>query len=155
MVVTGAALGVATAMTPFVDSGTDDRILWAAATGGLVAGAIIGDRAFARRFDYTGAEAAQVRLGAAAGGLIGWGVATSVRTEAPVMLGLTTLGAIVGTAAAQGLVAPRPAAQRRTSWLDHDAAGARRGPRVELTAAGLVLAAAKMPARHPLVTLRF
>jgi hypothetical protein len=155
MLGTAAALGVMTALTPVVDADTRNQVIWAAATAGLVGGLVIGDRLLVRPYNHTQAEATQVRLGAAAGGLIGLGAAALAEAGAQATVGLATAGAILGTLGAEQLVAPARAGPRRTSPGRNGASPDRRSARFAFTPGGGALAAVGVPGRHAVLSVRF
>jgi hypothetical protein len=147
----GATLGVMTVLTPFVNADVSEQTIWGAGTAGLVAGVLIGDRAFVRPYDHTPAEAAQVGLGATAGALIGLGAATLAEADEQLALGLATLGAILGTVAAEQLVAP----QRAEQTPSDESSRRRRPGRFRFAPMSIGLTAAGARGQHPILTVSF
>ena len=141
------ALGVVG--VPLIDSHIDAHAIGGILTAGLVAGAIVGDRVFVRPFDHTEGDATLVWLGALAGGLIGAAPPVIAQSDdAHFALGSVTLGALLGTVAAEHLVEPR-----RAGGLS--ARVGRRGPSLEVNPLGVLGAVTQRPGVYPMVSLRF
>jgi hypothetical protein len=141
------ALGVVG--TPIIDSHMDSHAIGGILTAGFIAGTLIGDRAFVRPVDHTESDATLVWLGALAGGLIGAAPPVIAQSEdAHFALGSVTLGAILGTIAAEHLVEPRRAGALSTRV-------GRAGPSVHVEPLGVVGAVSGMPGRHPILSLQF
>ncbi|HMS04038.1 MAG TPA: hypothetical protein PKE51_13735, partial [Gemmatimonadaceae bacterium] len=81
---------------------------YAAATGGLLAGAFFADRALVRHRDRTSADGGLIRLGTLAGGLMGAGVAALGEAEAQPTLGLAAAGGLLGLLGTEALLRPAP-----------------------------------------------
>lgn len=141
------ALGVVG--VPLIDSHLDNHVIGGVLTAGFVAGAFVGDRAFVRPFDHTESDATLVWLGALAGGLIGAAPPVIAQTEdGHFTLGSITLGALLGTVAADHLVEPRRAGSV-------SARVGQRGPSLEVNPLGVVGVATRRPGAYPIVSLRF
>lgn len=149
----GAILGVMAAVTPFVDSRANEQLGFGIATTGMVAGALITDRAWVRGYDHSTSDATQVGLGALAGGLMGSGVAILTEPSARGTMGLITAGAILGSLAGHNFARPPKASEKRVGMGARS--GALNGATVTFDPATLVLSAARVPGRHALVTVRF
>ena len=108
-----SVLGVAAAAIPFVDRDSlNERTLAAALTGGLVAGILAGDIFFVRPFDHTESDVGRVGLGALAGSLLGGAIAVLSEPDASGAMAWITGGAIVGTIAADRMIAPTRSSSR-------------------------------------------
>jgi hypothetical protein len=141
------ALGVVGA--PIVDTNIDEHLAGGLLTAGFVVGTFLGDRALVRPVDHTESDASLVWLGALAGGLIGAAPPVIAESDdAHFALASVTLGAILGTVAAEHLVEPRRAGTVSSRV-------GRGGPSLELQPFGLVGAVSRQPGIHPLLTLRF
>jgi len=134
---------------PLVDSHIDNHVIGGVLTAGFVAGALVGDRAFVRPFDHTENDATLVYLGAFAGGLIGAAPPVIAQSDdGHFILGSITLGALLGTIAADHLVEPRRAGSL-------SARVGQRGPSLEVNPLGVVGAVTQRPGVYPIFSLRF
>lgn len=84
----------------------NDRAAYGAATAGLLAGALLADRVFVRQADRSNADGTLAQLGGLAGGLMGVGVAAMADGEQRALLGLGSVGGLLGLLAADHLIAP-------------------------------------------------
>jgi len=140
----GMAGGIAVAGSDDPDS----RLASGLVTAGGAIGLLIGDRAFARRYNHTESDARLVGLGALAGGLIG--AAVPVLTESDngsFILGSVTLGAVLGTIGAESLIGPRTVRERRTGSSD--------GREFRLNLSGAAMAAFGRPGIYPIGRITF
>ena len=145
----GALLAIGIAGTPIVDTGIDDKAAAGILTLGLITGTIAADRWLVRPFDHTESDATLVWLGALAGGLMG--AAFPVLTEsddAHFAVGSVTLGAILGTIAADHLVEPRKAGGLATRV-------GKVGATIHVDPLGMVGAVTRRPGVYPLLSLQF
>ena len=118
---TSAALGVAIAATPFVGHRPrDENARYAALTGGLLGGILLGDRLLVRPRDHTRSDGALLWTGATAGALVGLGVAAGGDASAQTTWGMATGGALLGMVATEAVLRPAVGGSRGTL-----AAGAR------------------------------
>lgn len=118
---TSAALGVAIAATPFMDGQHhDQKAQYAALTGGLLGGIILGDRLLVRPRDHTRSDGALLWTGATAGALVGLGVGAGGEASSRTTWGLATGGALLGVIATEAVLRPAIGGSRGTL-----AAGAR------------------------------
>ncbi len=151
----GAILGAAVAVTPFVDEDSDDRTVFGAATGGMLAGILFADRVMARRYDYTSWDATQVGLGLAAGALMGGAtVVLAEPQDEAVAFGLITAGAILGTVGGHSFANPARAGTVRVGLGRHPSTRIGNAE-LKFDARALALGAAGVPGRHGILTLRF
>lgn len=141
-------LGTAVAFTPVIDEDLDDQVGFGALTAGLIAGAYVGDRALVRKFDYTMSEATQIQLATAAGAAMGGALAVLIEPAPQGVMGLITGGGIVGAMAGHALSNP---ARAGTSSPDRSSGASR----LRFDPTALVLAAAKSPGRHALLSYSF
>ena len=123
---------------------------------GFAAGALAGDPLLVRRFDHTFSQGVLVLLGGAAGSLMGAGVyvlASNNRSNDAALATLAAIGGAAGIAGAGYFTAPAD-----------DARGAAPAPprsysssssRFQLSPSGAALAAAGVPGRHPILSIRF
>jgi hypothetical protein len=106
MHVTGG-LGVAAALIPFV--GGDDvsaRSVASTLTAGMLAGTLIGDLVYTRKFDHTESESWRVALGAIAGGLVGDAALVLTDAEARAGWSMVVSGSLLGTIITHKIVRP-------------------------------------------------
>jgi hypothetical protein len=149
----GATLGTAAAATPFVDSDANENVLFATATTGLLAGVVLTNSTWARRYDHSMSDVIQTWLGTIAGGLLGGAlVVLTEPDDGPVISALITAGGLVGAIAAHAMARPAIAGTSRAGLVPPKRVG-----RVELQLSPLNLATAAAGVRgmHPLVALRF
>ena len=148
----GAGLGAMAGLAPFVGSNVDSKVIFGAATAGLVGGGFLAHQKWVRPYEHATADATQVYLGATAGWLLGMGV--NVLTEPAVQVGfaIMTGGAILGAVAGHNIANPTRVGERRANASD-EAAGAR--PAMEYHFENLAFAAARRPGLHPVLTFRF
>jgi hypothetical protein len=159
LVSTAGFLGAAAAISPFL--GTDDldgRTAAGITTAGYVAGALVGDRIFARRLDHQHSDVNRIYLGIAAGATAAGAIPTLMDTEnGAVVMSAWTLGAITGAAIMEGRIR---AAHRRAGRVT-GLAGTRskmepaRTPRVEFNGKSALLAAAGATGQHTIVRVLF
>jgi hypothetical protein len=140
-----ALLGMATAGTFIIGENSSTRAAAASLTAGGVVGIILGDRFLVRRYDHSRGDGGRVVLGTVAGALIGAGIATLPNTNNPnphLVLGLASLGGLIGIIVAERYVEPEPDAGQ---------------PRIRVTfnPAGLVGLATRAPGNHSLLNVRF
>ena len=142
---TAGLLGAATLFAPIAESGMNDKAKVALATAGYGLGLLVGDAAFARRYDYTQNEASLLYLGATAGALIGSALTVGA-ADGAVKATAATVGALLGTMITHGIVSPKREGERRSG-----------GSRIAVRATPMnaMLVAAKVPGALPLVQVRF
>ncbi len=99
-------LGALVAGIPFVDSGSDEQLVALGLTGGMIAGAVIGDALLARRRDHSTGDARLLVTGAGAGSLLLGGIASASDASPRVGYAMTAIGAVLGFAAAEAFVDP-------------------------------------------------
>lgn len=97
----GAAAGAA-----IVNPEGKERTAVGIATAGLLGGFLVSDRLLVRKYDRSSSDAGWVKLGAAAGALMGGGVAFISKAEAQGTLGLLATGGALGLIAADRMIAP-------------------------------------------------
>ena len=97
----GAAAGAA-----LVDADHQKQTAAAFATAGLIGGFIASDRLLVSKYDRSSSDGGWVKLGAAAGALMGGGVAAISKTQSQGTLGLVATGAALGLIAADRMIAP-------------------------------------------------
>lgn len=106
-VLTSGMLGALTS-TVLIPDDPDEQTGWGIVTTGFLAGLAIGDRKLAKAFDFTESQANLVRLGAAAGALMGFVIPAATEMEnGRAILGFGSAGAILGTLATIGILKPR------------------------------------------------
>ncbi|HEX2719141.1 MAG TPA: hypothetical protein VHM67_15835, partial [Gemmatimonadaceae bacterium] len=116
VVTTSAVLGAMVAGIPFVDSHNSDESASLGITGGMLAGAWLGDRLLARRRDHSTSDSKLLALGAGAGATLLGGIASANDPSPRTGYALTTLGYVLGFAAAEGMIdAPRDGEIREAS----------------------------------------
>ncbi|MEA3245052.1 MAG: hypothetical protein U9Q74_02725 [Gemmatimonadota bacterium] len=124
---------------------TQRQVAGALTVGGL-AGLVVGDRLFTRRYDHTEGDGTLMIGGGVAGGLMGAGVAVltggSTSRWNTTTAALTTVGAAAGLAWSQYYLAPA-------------ADGATRLGAIRFNPAGFVAAAARAQGTYTLATIRF
>ena len=108
----GTLIGVAAAAIPFIDNNTDGQVIAGALTAGGLVGAFAGDRWLVRPRDHTTSEATLLWTGAGVGAFVGGGVASLGNATAQGGFGLAVAGAILGAAATEAAVHPRPGGRR-------------------------------------------
>jgi hypothetical protein len=104
---TGALIGALAAGAVLGDN-TDEQVAFGVATAGLLGGFFAADRGLVRSADRTGADGTIVQLGAAAGGLIGLGLAAGAEAGQRPTLLMVTAGGLLGMLAADAIVNPAP-----------------------------------------------
>jgi hypothetical protein len=125
MIYSAAALGALASNAAFPDDGPE-RTGFALATAGVLGGAVLADRVFVKRADRTHAEGTLAQLGAAAGGLMGGGVALMSKAERQPAVALIAAGGAIGLVLADRLIAPaRDAGAKRGVFRSSDAGGGR------------------------------
>jgi hypothetical protein len=120
--------------------------VYSSAAAGFLAGVAAGDLLLTRRFDHTVPQAGMLALGAAGGALVGAGAYTLVhgaRSGSTAPYVAATVGAVGGLALAEALMPPGGDAGRRTSM------------RFRIDPMGVMLAAARTPGMHSLVSATF
>ena len=142
---TTSLIGIAAAAIPFVGHDRPDaRALSASLAGGMVAGALAGDRWLVRPRDHTTSDAALLTTGAVLGAVVGGGVANLGDASAQPGWGLAVGGAVLGLIATEAAVRPTPGGrrilssrgeQRRASAsdVDHADADERSARRMKIT----------------------
>jgi len=129
---TTAIIG-ATAGAALVDAGDQKQTAAAFATAGLLGGFFVSDRLLVRKYDRSASDAGWVKLGAAAGALMGGGVAAISQTKSQGTLGLVAAGAALGLIAADRMIAPARDAGPMRGVLRSSSLGRRSGDeRVQL-----------------------
>jgi hypothetical protein len=123
---------------------------------GFLVGALVGDRAFARRLDLTEAQAGILNIGAGAGALLGAALPVIGGShDVSVTLGAAAVGAVLGAGAIAGtfqspaMSGPAGASRFRSSPSGET------GPRFSLGSSSLVAALLGVPGRHMLARLTF
>lgn len=104
----GAAIGALAASAIPTARDVDSRTAAGVATAGLLAGFVLSDRLLVRKADRTAANGTLAQLGAAAGALMGGGVAVMAETERQGTLALLTVGGALGLIAADRILEPGP-----------------------------------------------
>lgn len=162
MVTTGL-IGAGTALTAVGIDGVDANLAIAGTAAGALAGAFVGDRLLVRRFDHTVSQSNVLRVGAAAGALLGLAISVPIEfdDERPV-IGLATAGAALGTLATHSLMAPHRAIERGSaprapvpSRNESRNDAARRGFDWTLNLDAAALAAAGTPGQHSVLRITF
>ena len=105
-------IGVGAAAIPFIDGNSDAQVIAGALTAGGVVGAFAGDRWLVRPRDHTTSEATLLWTGAGVGAFVGGGVASLGNATAQGGFGLAIAGALLGAAATEAAVHPRPGGRR-------------------------------------------
>ena len=101
------AMGVMTGGGAVPTDNPNGRVGSGILTGGFLAGLGIGDRMLARQFDFTEGQAMLVRVGSAAGALMGFAMPIAFDIDnGRAVLAFGSLGAIRGAAATTGTVRP-------------------------------------------------
>lgn len=153
------ALGAMTALIPLVDADVSEEAAYGVATAGLVAGLLAGDRLLVRPYDHTPGEGLLLGVGAVAGGLLGAVPVVSTRSGTAALASVTA-GAIIGTVAAEHIIAPRRAGALRVGSAGvtrgtSGAAAARRRVEVHVDPTGAAFAAARLQGNFPVLSLTF
>ncbi len=139
---TATVLGIGVAVVPFVGQrNINGRALSAGLTGGMVLGAIAGDRWLVRPRDHTTSEATLLSTGAAVGAFIGGGFASIARAGARPAAALVVGGAVLATIATEAAIRPRLGGRRVLSLQRAD------GRQAERAAFGGDIAREKNPRR--------
>lgn len=116
---TTTLIGIAAAATPFIGRDRPDaRALSAALAGGMVVGALAGDRWLVRPRDHTASDGALLLTGAGVGAVVGGGVASLGNASSQPAWGLAVTGALLGMIATEAAVRPMPAGRRILSSRD-------------------------------------
>ena len=149
----GSGLGVMTALSPFVASTVDDKVVFGAITAGLLGGATLTHARWVRPYEHSAADAAQVTLGATAGGLLGTGAAVLFDASPQFTFSLVTVGAILGAVGGHGIADPPRAGTLRTSSVE--APHNTRLAAVQFHIDNLAFVAARQTGIYPVVTFRF
>lgn len=103
-------LGVGLAAIPFIDvDNVNEKAVAGSLTAGLLAGVLVGDLVYVRRFDHSEAESWRVKLGALAGGLLGGAAWVLTRPEPQGGFAMLVSGTVAGTVLGQRLVRPERA----------------------------------------------
>jgi hypothetical protein len=109
------AVGVLGASTFLVDGDPSDQAVAAVLTTGLLAGAVIGEMALVKPYDFTESQGWLMQLGAAAGGLMGVAIPVAAKSESAALnVGAAALGAVAGLAITRSLLDPARSAQRES-----------------------------------------
>jgi hypothetical protein len=145
-----ALIGAGLAVTPVTDE--DGRLISAVVTAGYLAGVVIGDRALAKRYDFTESEARMAQLGSLAGGLMGLGLSLTTDIEENAVLGMVAAGGLAGLALTVAITDPQLAGAQTGLRLEPKG---RRDARVELDPMSIAHALARTPGQHSLVRVRF
>lgn len=150
----GATLGGMAGLTPVIEA-DNRRLGFGVTTAGMLAGIVLADRFWVRRFDHSASDASQVYLGMLAGGLIGAGGLVLAETDnATAIVGTVTAGMLAGAIAGQKLATPAPAGGTRLGqlrWINDRLGGAK----VSVDPSALAMAASKVPGQHALLRLTF
>lgn len=136
----------------------DRRTRYAAMTGGLVAGLVVGDRFLVKPFDYTRSQATAVRTGAIAGAVLGLAPAALAEAEGPATAGLAAFGGTLGAVFAHRMQRPQRAMGGALREARRDVPDERKlAGRVtwQLDPMGAAMAAARAPGRHGILSLTF
>lgn len=146
-----SVIGAAIALTPIVDSQIEEELGFGLTTAGLLAGALVGDRALVRAFDYSMSDATLVQFSAVAGGLMGAAVAVLAEPQPEGVMALVTGGAILGAVAGHNFANPPRGRSASALQIDRALGSAR----LVVDPSALALAAVKTPGRHAVVRLAF
>lgn len=144
------ATGLLTANTvaiPLLNSSVSDGTASAIVSAGFLAGIVAGDRLIVRRFDYERGDGALLGLGTLAGALMGSGMYALVDREGrndQLSAGLASAGGVAGLLVSHYYLSPRDDADLR-----------RVGSRVHFEPSGALMAAARVPGAHPILSLTF
>jgi hypothetical protein len=102
-------IGIAAAAIPFIDRrGFSGRALSGSLAAGMVAGAFAGDRLLVRPRDHTSSEATLLWTGMGVGASVGSGVGVLGNATAQANFALGVTGALLGLAATEAAIHPRP-----------------------------------------------
>lgn len=107
VVLTTAAVGAIGALAAVPDRASQ-ATEYGVATGGLLAGALLADRALVRTRDRTSADGGLIRLGTLAGGLMGAGLAAMAESGRQPALALAATGGLLGLFGTDALLKPAP-----------------------------------------------
>ena len=152
----GALLGAAVGVTPFVGLDSNRQVIWAGATAGILGGILVAERIWVRKYDHSHGDATITWLGMTAGALVAGAAALLGDMKEPVAFSATlTGGAILGALAAHGATGAAPGTLRGTAGEARTPGRRPGGVEVQFDASGLALAAARMPGRHALLSVRF
>jgi hypothetical protein len=105
---TAAAVGAVAALSFPTGRDLDSRTASGVATAGLLAGFVLSDRLLVRTADRTAANGTLAQLGAAAGALMGGGVAVMAETPRQGTTALIATGGALGLIAADRILEPGP-----------------------------------------------
>ncbi len=107
------AVGVLSASTFLVDGHPSDQAVAAVLTAGLLTGAVIGEMALVKPYDFTESQGWLMQLGAAAGGLIGLAIPIAAKSDVSGFdAAAAALGAVAGLAITRSLLDPARGQQR-------------------------------------------
>lgn len=149
----GAVLGTLAGVTPFVEA-DNSRLAFAGATLGGLAGITLVERAWARKFDHSSSDAAQVYLGTIAGGLLGTAAIVLTQPEATGGMLLITGGGVLGALAGRNFANP-PRAQTADASRPRSETQLGRASRVSFDPSAIAFAAGRVPGQHALLSIRF
>ena len=149
----GAVLGGLAGVTPFVEA-ENSKLAFAGATAGGLAGIALLERTWARKFDHSSADAAQVYLGTVAGALLGTAGIVLTEPEATGALLLVTGGGVLGALAGHNFANP-PRAQSTGASLRPTQERLGSASRVSFDPSAIAFAAGRVPGQHALLSIRF
>jgi hypothetical protein len=151
----GALIGLGAGLIPVAEGVDNAEVAWSTATGGMALGAFIADRTWVRRYDHGYGDATVTWLGTIAGTLMGGAVAILSRPIGGTGVAmLLTGGAFLGALAGQSATGA-PKATPRGAFNDTPDLDKRSVSRVTFDASSLAFAAAGVPGRYPIFSLRF
>lgn len=104
----GAAVGALAASAIPTGDDLETRTAAGVATAGLLAGFVLSDLLLVRKADRTAANGTLAQLGAAAGALMGGGVAVMAETQRQGTLAFVSIGGALGLIAADRILEPGP-----------------------------------------------
>lgn len=152
----GALIGIGAAVTPVSGSNDNAPLLWSAATAGGLGGVALMDRTWIRRYDHGHSDATQIWLGMIAGTLLGAAVAVLAEpSQVEPVMALLTGGALLGAIAGHSIAKPELARPRGASNNVGQRSTRLGSARLHFDASGFALAAARVPGRHPLISVTF
>lgn len=152
-----AVLGAMVAGIPFVDGDNDETSVSLGLTGGMLTGAWLGDRLLARRRDHSPSDAKLLALGAGAGATLLGGIASASEPSPRMGYAMTTLGYVLGFAAAEAMIDPPRDGEIREasrSGRGERAASVRRVT-VDVDPLGAAFALSRQPGTFSVVRMTF
>ena len=154
--VTTELLGMAAAAALLPNS-PNEKVVYAALTGGFALGAIAGDLFLVRPFDHTESESRLVQVGAAAGALVALAVPVLAQSDnTHLIFGAISVGGVLGTLLTEQLIAPQAAGKGFGMLRGSEATvGNDEGASIRFSPQSALLAGLGLKGNHSVLSLTF